>query len=133
LINNYIILFDGVCNLCNGAVNFIIQKDKKPLYSFASLQSDFGKNLLKQFGLKSNDLNSFVLIENGKAYLKSSAALRIAKNLGGIYSILYGFMIVPRFIRDFVYSIIANNRYRWFGKTNECMIPTPQLQARFLE
>lgn len=102
------------------------------MYSFASLQSNFGKDLLKQFGLESNALNSFVLIENDKAYLKSSAALRISKNLGGVYSILYSLMIVPRFIRDFVYSIIANNRYRWFGKTNECMIPTQQLQARFL-
>lgn len=130
--NNHIILFDGVCNLCNGAVNFIIKKDKKQLYSFASLQSNFGKDLLKQYGLENNALNSFVLIENDKAYLKSSAALRIAKNLGEVYSILYGLMIVPRFMRDFVYSIIANNRYRWFGKTNECMIPTQQLQARFL-
>ncbi|MEO7802658.1 MAG: thiol-disulfide oxidoreductase DCC family protein [Ginsengibacter sp.] len=131
--NNYIILFDGVCNLCNGAVNFIIQKDKKQVYSFASLQSDFGKDLLRQFNLESNNMNSLVLIENDKAYLKSSAALHIAKNLRGIYSMLYGFMIVPKFIRDFVYSIIAKNRYKWFGKTNECMIPTAQLRARFLE
>lgn len=131
--NDHIILFDGVCNLCNGAVNFIIKKDKKQLYRFASLQSDVGIHLLKQYDLESNDLNSFVLIENNKAYLKSSAALHIAKNIGGFYSILYGFMVIPRFIRDFVYSIIAKNRYKWFGKTNACMMPTPQLQARFLK
>lgn len=131
--NDHIILFDGVCNLCNGAVNFIIKKDKKQLYRFASLQSGFGKSLLKQYELESDDLNSFVLIENNKPYLKSSAALHIAKNVGGIYSTLYVLMIIPRFIRDFFYSVIAKNRYKWFGKTNECMIPTPQLQARFLE
>jgi len=128
-----VILFDGVCNLCNAGVRSIIKKDKKKQFRFASLQGEKGQTFLQQFNLPVNDLNSFVLIEGDKAYIKSTAALRIAKLTGGFWKILYGLIIVPRFIRDAVYNLIARNRYRWFGKKNECMIPTPELKDRFID
>jgi predicted DCC family thiol-disulfide oxidoreductase YuxK len=131
--NRPVILFDGVCNLCNAGVQSIIKKDKKRQFRFASLQGETGQAFLRQFNLPVNDLNSFVLIEGNKAYIKSTAALRIAKLTGGFWKILYGLIIVPRFIRDAVYNLIARNRYRWFGKRNECMIPTPELKDRFLD
>jgi predicted DCC family thiol-disulfide oxidoreductase YuxK len=128
-----VILFDGVCNLCNRGVQSIIKKDTKKQFRFASLQGKTGQALLRQFNLPVTDLNSFVLIEGDKAYIKSTAALRIAKLAGGFWKILYGFIIVPRFIRDGVYNIIARNRYKWFGRREECMIPTPELKERFLD
>lgn len=128
-----IILFDGICNLCNGAVQYVIKHDSDAVFQFASLQSEAGQNLLQQFQLPKNNFNSFVLIEDGKAYIKSTAALKVAKQLKGGIKLLYGFIIVPSFIRNAVYNIIANNRYKWFGKKNECMIPTPSLQTRFLK
>ena len=127
-----VILFDGVCNLCNGAVQFIIKHDRKNIFRFASLQSDAGQQLLKQFSLPQDQFNSFVLIENEKAFTQSVAALRIAKKLSGAVRLLYGFIIVPPFIRNAVYRLIANNRYRWFGKKESCMIPTPELRQKFL-
>jgi|SRR5690554_234941 len=127
-----IILFDGVCNLCNGAVTFVIKRDKKNLFKFATLQSDIAKEYLGESLSEKDFLASIVLIENGKQYTKSSAALRIAKNLSGAYPLLYIFMIVPKFLRDWVYSIIAKNRYKWFGKKDACMIPTPELKEKFL-
>jgi predicted DCC family thiol-disulfide oxidoreductase YuxK len=126
-----IILFDGVCNLCNSAVQFIIKLDKKNYFSFASLQSLQGQKILSQFNLPVNDLNSFVLIENGKAYTRSTGALRVAKKLDGLWPLLYGFIIIPKIIRDGVYKWIAANRYKWFGKKKECMLP-PAIRARFL-
>ena len=127
------ILFDGVCNLCNGAVQFVIKRDKKKYFSFASLQSGEGQKLSVQYGLPVNDFNSFILVENGKAYTRSTGALRVIKKLKGLWPLLYGFMIVPGFIRNAVYDWIARNRYKWFGKKDECMIPTPELKARFLD
>lgn len=127
-----IVLFDGVCNLCNSAVQFIIRHDKKNTFMFTSLQSDTGKKLLAQYDLPLNELNSFILIENNKAYTRSSGALRVIKKLKGLWPLLYGFIIVPKFIRDGVYNWVGRNRYRWFGKQDACMIPTPQLKARFL-
>jgi predicted DCC family thiol-disulfide oxidoreductase YuxK len=127
-----IILFDGVCNLCNGAVQTVIKHDSNGNFLFASLQSNEGKKLLAQYRLPADDLNSFVLIQNGKAYTKSSGALKVVKQLTGSWQLLYAFIIVPKFIRDWVYVWIANNRYKWFGKKDECMIPTPALKARFL-
>ncbi len=129
---NPIILFDGFCNLCNGAVQFVIKRDKKNCFTFASLQSDEGQKLLKKFDLPTTDFNSFILIEDDKAFTRSAAALKVAKNLNGLWSSLYGLMIVPKFIRDGVYNWVAKNRYKWFGKKNACMIPTPELKARFL-
>ena len=127
-----IVLFDGVCNLCNSAVQFIIRHDKKNTFMFTSLQSDTGKKLLAQYDLPLNELNSFILIENNKAYTRSSGALRVIKKLKGLWPLLYGFIIVPKFIRDGVYNWVGRNRYKWFGKQDACMIPTPELKARFL-
>lgn len=127
-----IILFDGVCNLCNNTINFIIRHDKKNMFKFATLQSSIADELLNSFPSTKNKLDSIVLLENKKKYTQSSAALRIAKNLSGGYPLLYGLIIIPKFIRDWLYSIIAKNRYKWFGKKEECMIPTPELRGKFL-
>ena len=127
-----IILFDGICNLCNGAVQFVIKRDPAAIFSFASLQSDIGQQLLKKFDLPGNELNSFVLIQQDKSYTSSTAALKVAKQLKGPIKLLYGFIIVPVFIRNFVYRIIAANRYRWFGKRDSCMLPSVDLKERFL-
>ncbi len=127
-----IILFDGVCNLCNGAVQFIIKRDDKNQFSFASLQSGTGKHLLVKHDLPFTDFNSFVLIENDKVYTRSGAALRVARRLKGLWPLLYCFIIIPKFLRDGVYKLIAKNRYRWFGRQDECMLPSKDLKARFL-
>ena len=127
-----IILFDGVCNLCNKSVQTVLRKDKAGIFKFASLQSDAGQKLLKQYNLPTENFGSFVLIQNNEVYLKSTAALMVAKQLSGPIKLLYGFMIVPTFIRNFFYNIIAKNRYKWFGKMDECMIPTPEIKSRFL-
>ena len=131
--NNSIILFDGVCNLCNNSVQFIIKRDKKKRFLFTSLQSDAARDILLQFQLKNSEMDSIICIENGKIYQKSNAILKIVKHLNGIWKISYGFIIIPKFIRDYVYIIIAKNRYRWFGKREVCMIPTKELQMRFLD
>ncbi|HEY5405594.1 MAG TPA: thiol-disulfide oxidoreductase DCC family protein [Ginsengibacter sp.] len=127
-----IILFDGVCNLCNGAVQFVIKRDNKDQFLFASLQSDEGKEILKEYNLPSNKMNSFFLVENGKVYDKSTAALRVLKKLNSLWRLFYIFIVVPKFIRDGVYNWIAKHRYQWFGQKDECMIPTPELKAKFL-
>ena len=127
-----IILFDGVCNLCNGAVQFIIRHDKKKIFMFTSLQSETGQKLLAQYNLPLDELNSFILIENSKAYTRSTGALKVAKKLNGIFPMLYSFIIIPKIFRNSIYDLVARNRYKWFGKKDECMIPTPQLKARFL-
>jgi len=130
--NNPIVLFDGVCNLCNSSVQFLIKNDKKNILFFASLQSEAGQALLKKFDLPTNVFNSFVLVDGEQIYLRSSAALKVASYLGGFWKVLQVLWIVPRFVRDGVYNLIAKNRYRWFGKKTECMIPTPELKAKFL-
>lgn len=127
-----VILFDGVCNLCNSMVQFVIKKDSKKLFQFASLQSAYGQQILQKFKLPTTVLNSFVLLEDGKIYTKSTAALRVAKQLKGLWPLLYGFIIVPTFIRNGVYDFIAKNRYKWFGKQETCWLPTPDLRDRFL-
>jgi predicted DCC family thiol-disulfide oxidoreductase YuxK len=127
-----IILFDGVCNVCTGAVQFVIKKDQKNHFRFASLQSQQGQNILIRHQLPVNDFNSFVLVENEKVYTRSDAALKVTKNLSGLWPLLYGFIVVPKFIRDGIYNLIAKNRYKWFGKKDSCMIPTPEIMAKFL-
>jgi predicted DCC family thiol-disulfide oxidoreductase YuxK len=127
-----IILFDGICNLCNSAVQFVIKHDREGKFLFTSLQSDTGQQLLKKFNISLDNFNSFVLLQNNTAYTQSTAALKVAKQLDGGWKLLYGFIIVPAFIRNAVYKWISNNRYKWFGKLNECMIPTPGLRSRFL-
>jgi predicted DCC family thiol-disulfide oxidoreductase YuxK len=126
-----IILFDGICNFCNDAVNFVIRNDRRRRFKFAPLQSKTGKRLRAEHDI-GDDVDSIVLIENGEAFTLSTAALRIAKGLGGIWQLVYALIIVPKPIRDGVYSVIANNRYRWFGKKDACMIPTPDVRERFL-
>ncbi len=131
--NNYkIILFDGVCNLCNGAVTYIIKHDKKNVFKFAALQSEIGQQLISKFNIDTSKVDSIILIDGEKHYTKSSAALHIAKQLSGAYPLLFGFMVVPKFIRNSVYDYIAKNRYKWFGKKESCMIPTAALKAKFL-
>lgn len=128
-----VILFDGVCNLCNRSVRFVIKKDKKKKFRFASLQGKAGQDLLKRFNLQADDLNSFVLIEGDKMYTRSAGALHMLRELGGGWKLFYAFMIVPRFIRDAVYNWVAKHRYKWFGKREECMVPAPELRERFLD
>ena len=127
-----VILFDGVCNFCNYWVNFAINRDKKKKLRFAPLQGEAAKKLLNQFGLDTSTFSSVILIDNGKAYTQSSAAFRICKYLDGGWKLVYGIMVIPKFIRDFFYNIIARNRYKWFGKRKECMVPTPEMIERFL-
>src|SRR5687768_5075707 len=128
----HIILFDGVCNLCNGFVRFLIRRDPQNRFRFASLQSVTGRRLLREHGFPEHPLNSVVYIKDGRSYQTSEAVLEILKTLGGAWSILGLFRLVPRGIRDGMYRFIARRRYRWFGKKEACMIPTPQLQHRFL-
>lgn len=127
-----IILFDGVCNLCNGAINFVIKRDKKNVFKFATLQSEIGKELLNKYKVDTSKIDSIVLINEDKCYKKSSAALHIAKDLSGGYPLLYGLLIIPPFIRNRVYDYVAKNRYKWFGKKESCMIPTPELKNKFI-
>jgi predicted DCC family thiol-disulfide oxidoreductase YuxK len=127
-----IILFDGVCNLCNGAVNFVIKRDPGNVFKFAPLQEKQGALLLKTHAIDIQKLESIVLIENEKVYIKSSAALRITKKLSGLWPLFFVLLIIPSFIRDGIYDIIAKNRYKWFGKKEQCMIPTPGLKEKFL-
>ncbi len=129
-----IILFDGVCNLCNGAINFIIKRDKHKMFVYASLQSEIGQKLIAERNINTQEIDSILLIDPGIAYYhKSTAALQIAKHLRGGYPLLSAFLILPKFLRDWVYDIIARNRYKWFGKKDSCMIPTPELKALFID
>lgn len=127
-----IIFFDGVCNLCNESVRFIIKHDRKNYFLFAALQSEAAGELLKDFGLNENGPDSIVLLEGGKAFTKSTAALRICKKLSFPLRLLYTFIVVPAFVRDSAYNFVAANRYKWFGKKDSCLIPTPELKSKFL-
>ncbi len=132
--NKKIILFDGVCNLCNGAVQFIIKHDKKDIFRFASLQSETGQQLVEERGLDPTEIDSIMLIEPGVAYYrKSTAALQISRDLSGGYRLLKSFLGIPEGLRDSIYDFIARNRYKWFGKKKQCMIPTPELKSKFLD
>ncbi|WP_222919654.1 thiol-disulfide oxidoreductase DCC family protein [Natrinema sp. SYSU A 869] len=130
-----IILFDGVCNLCNGFVQFILPRDTDGKLRFASLQSDIGNELLAEHGLPTDELESIVLIEGDDHYVKSAAAIRIARHLGGVYALLGPFRFLPRRLRDGVYDFVAARRYRWFGKKDQCAMPPADVDvgARFLE
>lgn len=127
-----ILLFDGVCNLCNASVQFLIKHDPKALLKFAALQSESGQALLKKYGLNTTDFDSFILIENNLVYSKSTAILRLVKQLGGFFKGLYYLIYIPRSIRDFIYDLIAKSRYSIFGKRNRCMVPNPEIMDRFL-
>lgn len=130
--DTHILLFDGVCNLCNGFVKFVIKRDRKAKFQFAALQSESAKEILKKFSLLTDDFESFVYISDGRCYLKSSAALHVAKDLGGFWRLFYIFIIIPKFMRDFLYSLIAKTRYKIFGKRDACMVPAPDMKQRFL-
>ena len=129
-----LILFDGVCNLCSASVQFIIKRDKKDVFRYASLQSDLGEQFIKERNIDTTKVDSIILVEPGKAYhVKSSAAIRIAKHLGAAWPLLQIFLILPSFLRNFFYDIIAKNRYKWFGRQDACWLPTPELKAKFLD
>lgn len=131
--NKKIILFDGVCNLCNGTVQFIIKRDKKDLFRYAALQSDIGKQLVDERKIDTSKVDSIILVEPGMAYyVKSDAALQIFKSFGGFWPLVAVFQWIPSTIRNIVYDFIAKNRYKWFGKKEYCMVPTPELRAKFL-
>lgn len=127
-----IILFDGVCNLCNSTVKFVLKRNSKANIRFAAMQSESGKELLQQYQLPENEMESFVFIDNNKAYKRSTAALMVCRYLRGLWPLCYIFMIVPSFIRNGVYNWVARNRYKWFGVRKECMVPTPEIRSRFI-
>lgn len=132
--NKKIILFDGVCNLCNSSVQFVIKRDKKDIFRYAALQSETGQELVKQRHIDTNKVDSIILIEPGVAYYtKSDAALEIAQELGGLWKLSSIFSWIPTSIRNSIYDFVAKNRYKWFGKQESCMIPTPELKAKFLD
>ena len=128
-----IVLFDGVCHLCAWSVKFILERDPQAHFRFAPLQSDTGRRLMLEHGLDPDSLNSFVLIEGGRAYSESTAALRVARQLNGLWPLCYAGIILPRILRDPIYHYIAKNRYRWFGKSDSCLMPSPQLRAQLLD
>jgi len=127
-----IILFDGMCNFCNTSVNKIIKYDKKNVFKFAAIQSDAGKKLLIELSIDILKIDSILLIENNTLFTKSTAVLKIAKQLSGLYKLSYAFIIIPLFIRDTIYDFIAKNRYKWFGKKESCMIPSTEVREKFL-
>lgn len=130
---NSLILFDGVCNFCNYWVTFAIKRDRKNKLKFTPLQGETAKQLLPQFHIDPSSLSSVIFIDNGKVYTQSSAAIQICKHLDGGWKLFYGLIIIPKFFRDFLYNIIARNRYKWFGKKESCLIPTAELKERFLD
>jgi len=127
-----IVLFDGVCNLCNASVTFIIDRDRRGRFAFAPLQSEVGRALLRRHGPWPDAIDSVVLVEGGRAYTRSRAALRIARRLDGAWPLLYGLAVLPTPVLDALYDLVARNRYRLFGRTGACRVPTPALRARFL-
>jgi predicted DCC family thiol-disulfide oxidoreductase YuxK len=128
-----IILFDGECNLCDGFVKFVIERDRKKIFYFASLQSESARKLMEPFNKSPRDFDSIVLIKGSSYCIKSEAALKILRQLRGIWPFFYIFMILPRAWRDHVYDFVAENRYRWFGKSDHCMIPRADVRCRFLD
>jgi predicted DCC family thiol-disulfide oxidoreductase YuxK len=128
-----LVMFDGVCNLCNGFVQFLIRRDPEARFVFASLQSSFASDQLRRHGLDSQALHSVIVIDNGKMYQRSEAVLRAAGYLPALWPMLKVFWIVPRFIRDGVYNMLAASRYKWFGRQDACTVPDPSLRSRFLE
>lgn len=131
-IKKEVILFDGVCNLCNSSVDFIIRRDPKHYFKFASLQSEIGQQLLKRADIDTSQIDSLILVTRDAYFIKSTAALKIALKLRFPWSLSYALIIIPAFLRNIGYDFIAKNRYRFFGKKETCRIPTPEERARFL-
>lgn len=129
----YIILFDGVCNLCNSSINFIIKHDPKRIFRYAAMQSGTGRKLKAQFKIQNDDPDTVILVKNNEVYEKSDAVFKILSKLPGAFKMLYLFIFLPRFIRDFFYDLIAANRYKFFGKKDTCMIPAPEIKELFLD
>lgn len=131
--NKKIILFDGVCNLCDNTVQYITRHDKYDVFRFVAIQSDLGQKIIEHIGIDTSRTDSIILYEPGHAYYyKAEAAIKIAENLGGIFSLLGIFKVVPKWMSNKIYDYVARNRYKWYGKKNECMIPTPELKSKFL-
>ncbi len=128
-----VLLFDGVCNLCNASVLFVIRRDRRSHFRFASLQSEAGQALLERFHLPANEFETFVLVEDGRCFVRSTAALRVVRKLNGLWPFLYVLIVIPGPIRDLLYNFAARRRYRWFGKREACMVPTPEQRSRFLD
>ena len=128
-----ILLFDGVCNLCSGAVLFVINRDKKKQIKYAAIQSEPGKMLLKKYNIEATYLGSLIFIDEGKAYIKSTGALRLCRYLTGLWPLAYVLIFIPSFIRNAVYDLVAKHRYRWFGKKDTCLLPSVELKSLFLE
>lgn len=131
--NSKVILFDGVCNLCNNSVKFIIKNDKCNIFKFAPLQGKYGIKIQNRYNINTTKINSIILIDGENIFTKSSAALRIAKDLRAPFFMFYVFIIIPVFIRNFIYDLIAKNRYKWFGKMESCMIPSNELKSKFFD
>ena len=131
--NPRIIIFDGVCNFCNSSVNFIIKRDHNNLFLFSPMQSQFAQDMISKFGVEGGDLDTFILIKNGECYVRTDAALEIIKDLSGHWYLLSIFKLLPRSIRDFFYRVFAKNRYRLFGRTDTCMVPSQEVADKFLD
>lgn len=128
-----LVLFDGYCNLCNTSVQTIIRNDPKGYFHFASLQSETGQHILEKYEMDKSDLKTFILYKEGQIYTRSTAALKVAAKMKFPFKLLAVFFIIPAFLRNVVYNIVASNRYKWFGKRDSCMIPSPELKSRFHE
>lgn len=131
--NRPVLLYDGVCNLCNGMVRFVIRWDRKKEIQFASLQSETGKSYLEELGLPTDDFDTLVYLKAGKHFIRSSAVLEVLKDMGGFWRLFYIFIIIPSCLRDLVYRIVAWLRYRVFGKRDTCKLPSPEIKERFLD
>ena len=127
-----VIVFDGVCNFCNASVDFVIARDPQKKYKFSTLQSDPGQTILREFKLNTQDFETFLYIEQGQVLTRSTAALRVARGLSGLWTLLYGFIVIPAPIRDTLYKFIARRRYQWMGKRDLCRVPKSSERARFV-
>jgi predicted DCC family thiol-disulfide oxidoreductase YuxK len=130
---HHIVIFDGVCNFCNGVVNFIIRRDPKALFSFTPMQSESGKRLIEKYDATMVGVDTILLIKNGQCYERTDAAIEIAGDLTGLWSMFRAFKILPKSFRDYFYRLFARNRYKLFGRREECMIPSPEVRVRFVE
>ncbi|MDR7420515.1 MAG: DCC1-like thiol-disulfide oxidoreductase family protein [Armatimonadota bacterium] len=128
-----LILYDGVCRLCTGTVRFVIKRDRRKRFRFASMQSALGQQLLRRFGLPPDELTTFVLVEADGHFTRSTAALRVARHLDGLWPALYALIVIPRPLRDRVYDWVARHRYQWFGRLETCLVPTPDVRDRFVD
>jgi len=130
--NRYIVIFDGVCTLCNGAVNFIINRDPKGVFAFTPMQSDLAQELMNKYNIHNPGMDTFLLIKNDQCFVFSSAVLEISKDISGLWYAFNVFKCIPKIIRDFIYKLIARNRYTIFGKQEKCMVPTKEVKSRFV-